>query len=100
MSARTVLLFSVQRDRDKSLEQAAVQQGMHTFQKQSKHFMNDWVTTTQVCAANGSPLSMDAQLHRLPQLPLLCVVHSLLVARVCILGKPFTNLCLHTLLHH
>lgn len=42
----------------------------------------------QVCAAYGPSLPLDAQLCRLPQLPLLCVVHHLLVAWICLLGKP------------
>lgn len=49
------------------------------------------IMVTQVCAANGSSLSVDAQLYRLPQLPLLCVVLPLLVAWVCLLGKPSTR---------
>ena len=42
----------------------------------------------QVCAAYGPSLPLDAQLCRLPQLPLLCVVHHLLVAWIRLLGKP------------
>lgn len=41
----------------------------------------------QVCSAYGSSLPLDAQLCRLPQLPLLCVVHNLLVAWIRLLGK-------------
>ncbi len=38
-------------------------------------------------AAHGPPLSLDAQLHRLPQLSLLRAVHLLLVGRISVLGK-------------
>lgn len=51
----------------------------------------------QMCATNGPPLPLDAQLYWLPQLSLLCAVYHLPMGGISVLGKQHSNsmACMH-----